>query len=72
MENKVAMEREASHFREMVHAYGKGAYADLIHNLKTISCRLISDLVGANEWVVLESIRRHDGFHFICHGDSSQ
>ena len=38
---------------------------DLIHNIKTIACRLISDLVKVDEWVVLESIRRHDDHHFM-------
>ena len=37
---------------------------ELIHALKITSCKLIADLMGAEEDKVLQSIRRTDGQHF--------
>ena len=36
----------------------------LIHDLKITVCKFNSDLVEADEQVVLKSIKRHDGQHF--------
>ena len=62
---RLGMERAMAHFCEQVQATGKQAYADLIHTLKITSCKLITDLVDAEEDKVLLSIRRTDGHHFM-------
>ena len=62
---RLGMERATAHFHEQVQATGKQAYTDLIHTLKITSCKLITDLVDAEEDKVLQSIRRTDGHHFM-------
>ena len=62
---RLGMERATAHFREQVQVTGKQAYADLIHTLKVTSCKLITDLMDAEEDKVLQSIRRTDGHHFM-------
>ena len=61
---RLGMERATAHFHEQVQATGKQAYTDLIHTLKITSCKLITDLVDAEEDKVLQSICRTDGHHF--------
>ena len=64
MEYRVAMDRLTSTFREEVQVRGVNAYTKLIHDLKITICKFNSDLVEADEQVVLKSIKRHDGQHF--------
>ena len=61
---KLGMERATAHFCQVVNAQGRQAYVDLINDLKVTSCKLISDLVDADEDEVLQLIRRTDGQHF--------
>ena len=61
---KLGMEQATAHFRELVHMQGVQAYVELIHMLKITSCKLISDLMDADEDKVLQSIWRTDGHHF--------
>ena len=53
-----------AHFREQVQVTGKQAYTDMIHTIKVTSCKLITDLMDAEEDKVLQSICRTDGHHF--------
>ena len=62
---RLGMERATAHFREQVQATGKQAHTDLIHTLKITSCKLITDLVDAEEDKLLQSIHRTDGHHFM-------
>ena len=65
LEYRVAMDRLTSAFREEVQVRGVNAYTKLIHDLKITICKYNSDLVGADEPLVLsKSIKRHDGQHF--------
>ena len=64
MEYRVTMDRLTSTFREEVQVRGVNAYTKLIHDLKITICKYNSDLVEADEQVVLKSIKRHDGQHF--------
>ena len=61
---KLGMEWATARFHELVHMQGVHAYVELIHILKITSCRLISDLMDADEDKVLQSIWRTDGHHF--------
>ena len=64
LEYRVTMERLMSTFHENVQVYGQGAYVKLIHNLKVTVSKLHTDLVEADKWKVMQSIRRYDGQHF--------
>ena len=64
LEYRVAMDRLTSTFCEEVQVRGVNAYTKLIHDLKITVCKYNSDLVEADEQVVLKSIKRHDGQHF--------
>ena len=64
LEYRVAMDRLTSTFHEEVQVRGVNAYTKLIHDLKITVCKFNSDLVEADEQVVLKSIKRHDGQHF--------
>ena len=64
LEYRVTMERLTSQFREQVQVYGQGVYAKLIHELKVTISKFNSDLVEADEWKVMQSIRRCDSQHF--------
>ena len=61
---KLGMEQATARFRELVHIQGVQAYIDLIHMLKITSCKLISDLMDADEDKVLQSIQSTNGHHF--------
>ena len=62
---RLGMEQATAHFHKQLQATTKQAYTDLIHTLKITSCKLITDLVDAEEDKVLQSIRRTDGHHFM-------
>ena len=64
LEYRVTMDRLTSAFREEVQVRGVNTYTKLIHDLKITICKYNSDLVEADEQVVLKSIRRHDSQHF--------
>ena len=64
LEYKAALARCTSNFRDRVHVHGQGAYAQLIHKLKVLTCSLIADLVEADEQLVMQAIQRRDGQHF--------
>ena len=64
MEYRVTMDRLTSAFHEKVQVRGVNAYTRLIHGLKLTVSKYNSDLVEADEQVVLKSIKRHDGQHF--------
>ena len=64
LEYRVKMDRLTSAFCEEVQVRGVNAYTKLIHELKITVCKYNSDLVEADEQVVLKSIKRHDGQHF--------
>ena len=64
LEYGVTMDRLTSAFRKEVQVRGVNAYTKLIHDLKITICKYNSDLVEADEQVVLKSIKRHDGQHF--------
>ena len=53
-------------FRASVHAQGIQAYAELIHAIRVTSCKLVSDLLNADEGTVLKVIRHPDGHHFVA------
>ena len=61
---KLGMERPTAEFRVSVHAQGIQAYVELIHAIRITSCKLVSDLLNADEGKVLKVIRRSDGHHF--------
>ena len=61
---KLGMEWATAQFREQVQVTSKQAYTDLIHTIKVTSCKLITDLMDAEEDKVLQSIRRTNGHHF--------
>ena len=61
---KLGMERATAHFQEQIQVTGKQVYTDLIHTIKITSCKLITDLMDAEEDKVLQSIRRTYGHHF--------
>ena len=62
---KLGMEQATAHFHEQVQVTGKQVYTDLIHTIKVTSCKLITDLMDAEEDKVLQSICRTDGHHFM-------
>ena len=64
LEYWITMEWLTSEFREQVQVYGQGAYAKLIHELKVTVSKFHKDLVEADKWKVIQSIRRRDGQHF--------
>ena len=64
LEYKTALARSTSAFCDRVQVHSQGAYAQLIHEFKVITCQLISDLVDADKWKVMESIQRRDSQHF--------
>ena len=64
LEYRVTMERLTSTFCENVQVYGQGVYAKLIHDLKVTVSKFHKDLVEADEWKVMQAIRRHDSQHF--------
>ena len=64
LEYRVTMERLTSTFHENVQVHDQGAYAKLIHDLKVTVSKFHKDLVEADEWKVMQSIRRCDGQHF--------
>ena len=61
---KLGMERATAQFHEQVQVTGKQAYTDLIHTIEITSCKLITDLMDAEEDKVLQLIHRTDGHHF--------
>ena len=64
LEYRVTMDRLTNAFREEVQVRGVNAYTKLIHDLKITICKYNSDLVEADEQVVLKSIKRNDDQHF--------
>ena len=64
LEYRVKMDKLTSAFHEEVQVRGVNAYTKLIHELKITVCKYNSDLVEADEQVVLKSIKRHEGQHF--------
>ena len=64
LEYRVTMERLTSKFHEQVQVYGQAAYAKLIQDIKVTVSKFHKDLVEADEWKVMQSIRRRDGQHF--------
>ena len=53
-------------FQASVHSQGIQAYVELIHAIRITSCKLVSDLLNADEGRVLKAIRRTDGRHFMA------
>ena len=62
---KLGIEQAMAHFHEQVQETGKQVYTDLIHTIKVTSCKLITDLMDAEEDKVLQLICRTDGHHFM-------
>ena len=61
LEYRVKVDRLISAFCEEVQVRGVNAYTKLIHELKITISKFNSDLVEADEKVVLKFIKRHDG-----------